>query len=137
MLKTIIEVPSCVGDDSVLESNGGIKRKSKLQRMNPPHPTCFTTNYRSHHRCRKIMNQNKFLLLVMWSICLFIPYGRSLMILLFMCKFEIIFSKCKWHNPNFVFLKKCICNYYMIQMHLYYLFLFLYSYSCRRIFWLS
>ena len=57
--------PSCVCDDGVLESNGGIKRKSKLRRMNHLHPTCFKTNYRSHHRCRKIMNQNKFLLLVM------------------------------------------------------------------------
>ena len=33
--------PSCVCDDGVLESNGGIKRKSKLRRMNHLHPTCL------------------------------------------------------------------------------------------------
>ena len=98
LLKTMIAVPSC---DGVLKSNGGIKRKLKLQRMNHLHPSCFT-NYHSH-RCRKIMNQNKFLLLVMWSICVFIPYGRSLMILLCLRKFQIMFSKCKWYDPYYVF----------------------------------
>ena len=88
-------------DDQIKITNGGIKRKLKLQRMNHLHPSCFT-NYRSH-RCRKIMNQNKFLLLVMWSICVFIPYGRSLMILLCLRKFQIIFSKCKWYDPYYIF----------------------------------
>ena len=106
----MVDIPSYVGDNGVLKSNGSIQRKSKLHKMNHLHPTCFIANYRSHHHCRKIMNQNKFLLLVMWSICVFIPYGRSLIVLLFIFTFGIIFSKCKWHNPNYVF----CCNAYAI-----------------------
>lgn len=69
-LETII-VPC---EDEV-KPNGGIKRKFKLRRMN------HHLHYRVSNYHRNIMiHHTKFLLLVMWIICIFMPYGRSLTI---------------------------------------------------------
>ena len=111
-LETII-VPC---EDEV-KSNGGIKRKFKLRRMN--HHSC--SNY---HR-NIMIHHTKFLLLVMWIICIFITYGRSLTIFYCVYLCSVFWWEWNWHNPYFIFCFNASiiisfnCTYIILEKYVY------------------
>ena len=122
-MKTIFVV-SC-DDENKFKSNGGIKRKSELRKMNHHHSRrrLPRSNYRN------IMIQTKFLLLsVMLTICIFIPYGRSLTILLFLetiseCNYDMIHISFTFLSERTITLFNCTCIIYFENLVCVYLFL--------------
>ena len=103
-------------DDQIKITNGGIKRKLKLREMN------HHSNRRRGNNYRNVMIQTKFLLLsVMLTICILIPYGRSLTIS-FYCISKIM-SKCKY---NMIHISFVLCVLVHVQLDLIQSHLFIY-----------